>query len=80
MYSSNNNNFSNEHRTIKWVSVAWGTPSKEVSKVLMRTSDGFVEEGSYNRRTKTWVRSDGTKVESITHWSLLPDSLLKQTT
>ena len=79
MYSSNINKFSKEHQTIKWVSASWGTPSKEVSKVLMRMQDGFVEEGSYNRRLKTWVRTDGTKIEGVTHWALLPDSVVQQT-
>lgn len=79
MFSSNNNNFSKEHQTVKWVPVTWGTPSIKVSRVLIRMQDGFVEEGSYNRRTKTWMRTDGTKVEGITHWSLIPDSIEKQT-
>ena len=41
---NNREDFAKEHRTVKWVSVTWGTPSKEVAKVLARTSDGFVED------------------------------------
>lgn len=72
---NNREDFAKEHRTVKWVSVTWGTPSKEVAKVLARTSDGFVEEGIYDRRNKTWHRPDGTRLDNITHWSLIPDSM-----
>lgn len=71
----NNDNFQQQHRTIKWVPVSWGTPSKEVLKVLTKTADGFVEEGIFNRRNKTWARPDGTRLENVTHWSLIPDSI-----
>lgn len=71
----NNEKFAKEHMTVKWVSVDWGTPSKAVSKVLTRTADGFVEEGTYDRRGKAWRRLDGTPLEGIVAWSLIADSL-----
>jgi len=70
-----NNEFSESHRTIKWVPVSYGTPSKEISKVLARMSDGFVEEAMYNRRRKEWTRMDGTLLNDVQSWSLTYDSI-----
>lgn len=60
---------------IKWVPVAWGTPSKEVLKVLTKSADGFVEEGIYNRRNKTWARPDGTRLDGVVAWALSSGSI-----
>ena len=76
----NTDNFAENHRTLHWVSVEWGTPSKKVTKVLMRRANGLVEEGAYNRKTRTWVRDDGLTVTDIVQWSLLPDSIPQRPT
>lgn len=60
----------------KWVSVDFGTPSKAVTKVLVRTTEGFVEECSYNRHTKVWTSTeDGSTIDNVKEWSLLADSV-----
>lgn len=72
---NNNDDFKQQHLTIKWVPVTLGTPSKAVLKVLTKAADGFVEEGIYNRRNNTWARPDGTRLDGVTHWSLTSDSI-----
>lgn len=72
---NNNDDFKQQHLTIKWVPVTWGTPNKEVLKVLTKSADGFVEEGIYNRRNKTWARPDGTCLDGVVAWALSSDSI-----
>ena len=62
--------------TPKWVLVDFGTPSKEIEKVLVKSSDGTITECKYNRHTCTWTKtSNESVVRDVTAWALLPDSL-----
>lgn len=72
---NNNETAATAARTIKWIPVDWGTPSRAVSKVLTKNADGLVAEGIYDRRNKTWTKLNGSRLDGITHWSLIPDSL-----
>lgn len=71
---NNNETAATAARTIKWIPVDWGTPSRAVSKVLTKNADGLVAEGIYDRRNKTWTKLNGSRLDRITHWSLIPDS------
>lgn len=72
--STTSDNVAKEPRTIKWISVDWGTPSRAVTKVLTKNEDGIVGEGIYDRRNRTWAKPDGSRLDRITHWSLIPNS------
>lgn len=62
--------------TPKWVSADFGTPSKEVQKVLVKTADGSITECTYNRHNRTWTKTGtGGVVSDVKAWALLPDSL-----
>ena len=39
-----------------------------------KNEDGIVGEGIYDRRNRTWTKPDGSRLDRITHWSLIPDS------
>jgi len=74
MISTTNNKATKEPRTLKWIPVDWGTPSRAVSRVLTKNEDGIVGEGIYDRRNRVWTKPDGSRLDKITHWSLIPDS------
>lgn len=60
----------------KWVLVDFGVPTKEVLKVLVRTNEGLVYEGRYDRSTKQWKRTeDDSIIVGAKSWSLLEDSV-----
>ena len=75
----NNNDYKNIIPR-NWIPVDYGTPNKNVVKVLVRTSEGFVHEGSYNRHSRNWVSTaDGSIITDVVAWSLCSDSLPEQT-
>lgn len=65
----------------KWVPVEYGTPSKELEKVLVMTSEGFVEECRYSRHDKVWYRvEDDSVVGNVKSWAVTQDSFPRRPT
>lgn len=69
----------NEYKNIlprKWIPVEYGTPNKNVTKVLVKTAEGFVHEGTYNRHGRSWLSTtDGSVIHDVVAWSLCSGSI-----
>lgn len=64
-----------------WVPVDFGTPSKEVTKVLVKTKDGTITECTYSRHNRTWATTESGKIlTDVKAWALLPDSIPQRRT
>lgn len=64
----------------KWIPTAYGTPNKNVTKVLVKTAEGFIYEAVYNRHGKDWLNTnDGSIIRDVKEWSLCSDSVPEQT-
>ena len=55
-----------------WVDVSYGKPCHWLPNVYVRTENGLVYKCHYDRNTHKWKREDGTIVNRIVAWKLIP--------